>query len=163
MAINDENSAFAVQSQANKKVYYTRNGAFSTRFINGVLHLTAENGDFVLDNMRTPIVLNAQENVSFSSSGQVLQNGQPVADLGFFTLQDGMKENSPGRFLSDPTLPVPAASTRDVTPGVLEENNFTYSECVLRFLNLLQSFRQIAHAMGTSGTANPVDLLPTVS
>jgi flagellar basal body rod protein FlgG len=90
----------------------------------GHLTLGTDQANPVLDATGVPITLDPTQTTRINQNGQILQNEQPVAQLGFFDVPQGtaLKKDG-GSLLAYPTGANLTAATGQVLGGYLEKSN----------------------------------------
>lgn len=118
-------------------VRYTRDGSF-TRSAQG--QLVTRNGQAVLDTQGQGIIIPGNaSNISIGAKGQIIVDGQDVAQLQFVQFNDRRAVIKQGNSLYFPQNGAqPQAATGDIQQGLLERSNVnTVSEMV----NLINNYR----------------------
>ena len=116
---------FAVRSK--DQTMLTRDGRFFVN-PNGYLARSA-NGEEVLDSNFQPIVLDRNRPVVIDREGTITQNGEPVARLGVFSVQDTKTLTKRGEGLFDaPEGRLLRPATGSVQPGFVERSNVDPTE-----------------------------------
>jgi flagellar basal body rod protein FlgG len=124
-ALTDKHQFFAVESidpvNGQAEVALTRDGRFT---LNSDRELITQAGQRVLDTADQPIVVDGEGQASIDKSGQVLLNGEPIAQLQVTQVAalERLTKQGQGLFTfvgQDPRQPVPEEAL-DVRPGYVE-------------------------------------------
>jgi flagellar basal body rod protein FlgG len=129
VALNDEKSAFAVQTPQGTR--YTRDGAF---MLDAQRRLVTKSGNPVLDDGGNPIEL-PQGQIQISASGQVEVDGQEVAKLGVF---EGKFRKVGGNLFESAD-----AKPNDeylLSPGAVEGSNVNAIEAMVSMIAVSRAF-----------------------
>lgn len=126
---------------------YTRNGNF--HFGEGG-QLSTQEGFAVLDAGGKAVLLNTQQPVEFTNSGQIKQAGVVVGQLGLveFGQPETLAKHSGTYFQMNETGEKPTASTRaSLHQGKLEVANYSPAESAVRLVSLLRQFEMLQKAI----------------
>ena len=133
---------------------YTRNGSFHLS-TNGILETWQ--GYPVLDNSQAPIQLDPTLAVEVSAKGAVLQDGEPVAELGVveFTQPHVLRKHFGTYFRTAGTQLRPTnAQEVEVRQGALESANATPAESAVRLIGVMRQFEMLERAMRLGSEMN---------
>jgi flagellar basal body rod protein FlgG len=131
---------------------YTRNGSFR---LSTAGRLETHDGLAVLSDAGRPIVLNPSRAVEISATGELRQDGAPIARLGVVEVSqpEGLSKQAGTYFKIDtPGGTRPASAT--VHQGHLEQSNQSPAEGAVRLISVLRQFEALTKAIQIGGEMN---------
>jgi flagellar basal-body rod protein FlgF len=132
---------------------YTRNGSFRLASSG---ELTSAEGLPVLDRSGKPIRLDPSLAVEASSSGELRQGGQPVAQLAVVSFAEPASLQKQGNTLYRPANPAtaPTVSSAGVRQGQVENSNLNAPESAVRLVSVMRQFEMLQRAMHIGAEMN---------
>lgn len=137
---------FAIQTD--NGVRYTRDGHFG---LNPFGELVSRDGDLVLDDTSSPILIDPEGGpVLLSPEGELQQGGSPIARLGVFSFDDksALRREGFNRFEA---LNAPAAEAdARIQQGFVELSNVAPVKAMTEMIGILRSYENAAKVIETS-------------
>lgn len=129
---------------------YTRSGHFKVAK-NG--QLQTPEGYQVVGQNGNPVQLDPSKTFSVSNSGQILQDGNPVATLQVLDVQtvDGLTKRGNTYFSLSPSAKTTPVANPEIAQGKVESSNVNPSTAAVKLVGVLRQFEMLQRAVHIAG------------